>query len=316
MPTASVGGGYWTFENYGPVTTTFTPAPSCTATDRLSLAFIDYDRTLDQFQVACPTSTSDWDCMPPGTTTSATWYDEKKWVASAGYYSPGLYCPSGWETIGKAVRDDKSLSTSGFLTTSEKKIPYYEEPVTLLASLLKPSETLALCCPSSMTPNGIGECIAQVPTYKPSVGCEVDVDMDYSWEKVTWTQVYSGVTETNTYDVNSFVSATTSTSSTSFTPGAEDALTAISYVSMITMVHHRSDLEAAGVTGGSTSARSTGTGTRTSAGTGSSEATGAAASTSNAAYKLGHRASPLDGIGAIIGGLAVTVTLGVTMIIL
>jgi hypothetical protein len=147
MTTASVAGGYWTFENYGPMTTTFTPASSCTATDRLSLAWVNDDRTLVQFQVGCPTSTSDWDCMPPGTTTSATWYDEKKWVASVGYYSPGLYCPSGWETIGMAARDGKSLSTSGFLTTSVKKIPSYEEPVTLLASLLEPSQTLALCCP-------------------------------------------------------------------------------------------------------------------------------------------------------------------------
>ncbi|KAJ5195792.1 hypothetical protein N7449_006271 [Penicillium cf. viridicatum] len=314
MTTAAAAGGYWTFENYGPITTTFTPAPSCTATDRLSLALIDDYGTQVQFQVACPTPTSDWDCMPPGTTTSATWYDEKKWVASAGYYSPGLYCPSGWETIGMAARDDKSLSTSGFLTTSENKIPSYEEPVTLLASLLEPSQTIALCCPSSMTPNGLGQCIAQVPTYKPSVGCEVYVDSDYSWEKVTWTHVYSDITETDTYDVNSFVSATTSTSSTSFPHGAESVLTAISFVPMITMVHHQSDLEAAGVTVASTSAKSTGTEAGT--GTASSEATGTAASTSNAAYRLGNRASTSDGFGAIIGGLTVGVALGVTMIIL
>ncbi|CAP95687.1 hypothetical protein E8E15_003726 [Penicillium rubens] len=314
MTTASVAGGYWTFENYGPMTTTFTPASSCTATDRLSLAWVNDDRTLVQFQVGCPTSTSDWDCMPPGTTTSATWYDEKKWVASVGYYSPGLYCPSGWETIGMAARDGKSLSTSGFLTTSVKKIPSYEEPVTLLASLLEPSQTLALCCPSSMTPNGLGQCIGQVPTYKPSVGCEVYVDSDYSWEKVTRTQVYSGVTETNTYDVNSFVSATTSTSSTSFPAGVEHVLTAMSFVPMVTMVHHRSDLEAAGVTGGSTSVSSTGVEAGT--GTVSSKATGTAASTSNAAYRLGSRASTLDGFGGIIGGLAVAGALGVTMIIL
>ncbi|KAJ5516017.1 hypothetical protein N7527_007577 [Penicillium freii] len=218
---------------------------------------------------------SDWDCMPPGTTTSATWYDEKKWVASAGYYSPGLYCPSGWETIGMAARHDESLSTSGFLTTSEDKIPSYEEPVTLLASLLEPSQTIALCCPSSMTPNGLGQCIAQVPTYKPSVGCEVYMDSDYSWEMATWTHVYSDITKTDTYDVHSFVSATTSTSSTSFPHGAESVLTAISFVPMITMVHHRSDLEAAEVTVVSTDAKSTGTEAGT--GTASSEATVTAA---------------------------------------
>jgi hypothetical protein len=147
MTTASVAGGWWTFSNYGPITTTFTPAPSCTATDRISLAVIYDDMTRAEFQVGCPTSTSDWDCMPPGTTTSATWYDEEKWVGTAGYYSPGLYCPSGWETIGMAARGEKSLSTSGFLTTSDMKVPYYEEPATLLASLLEPSQTMALCCP-------------------------------------------------------------------------------------------------------------------------------------------------------------------------
>ena len=147
MTTAAVYGGLWTFENYGPITTTFTPAASCTATDRLSLAAIYGDVTQVQFQVACPTSTIDWDCMPPGTTTSATWFDEKKWIASNGYYSPGLYCPSGWETIGMAARDQKSLSTSGFLVTSENQLPSWEQPATLLASVLEPSQTMVLCCP-------------------------------------------------------------------------------------------------------------------------------------------------------------------------
>lgn len=139
------------------------------------------------------------------------------------------------------------------------------------------------------------------------------MDSDYSWEKVTWTHVYSDITKTDTYDVNSFVSATTSTSSTSFPHGAESVLTAISFVPMITMVHHRSDLEAAGVTVAST-AKSTGTEAGTD--TASSEATGTAASTSNAAYRVGSRASSLDGFGAVIGGLTVAVALGVTMIIL
>lgn len=147
MTTASVYDGWWTFSNYGPITTTFTPAPSCTATDRLTLAVIYGDETRGQLQVGCPTPTSDWDCLPPGTTTSAAWYDEKKWIGAAGYYSPGLYCPSGWETIGMAARGDKSLSTSGFLSTLVDKIPYFEEPATLLASVLQPSQTMALCCP-------------------------------------------------------------------------------------------------------------------------------------------------------------------------
>ncbi|KAJ5365878.1 hypothetical protein N7517_008764 [Penicillium concentricum] len=80
------------------------------------------------------------------------------------------------------------------------------------------------------------------------------------------------------------------------------------------MLYHQSDLEAAAATSGYTSASSTGTETGT--GTASSEATGTAASTSNPAYRIGGRASTLDGFGALMGSLAVAVALGVTMIIL
>jgi hypothetical protein len=116
----------------------------------------------------------------------------------------------------------------------------------------------------------------------------------------------------NTYDVESFISATTSTSSTSFSDGVEDMYTAVSYVPMVTIVHHRSDLDAAGVTSGSTSTGSPKTGT----GSTSSEAIGAAASTSNAAYRLGPRASTWVGLGAVIGGSAVAMALGMAMIML
>jgi hypothetical protein len=163
-----------------------------------------------------------------------------------------------------------------------------------------------------MTPDGIGWCNAQVPTYKPSVGCYVDIESDFSWEKVTRTHVHSGITKTNTYDVESFISATTSTSSTSFSAGVEDMLTAVSYVPMVTIVHHRSDLDAAGVTSGSTSTGSANTGT----GSTSSEAIGTAASTSNAAYRLGPGVSTWDGLGAVIGGSAVAMALGMAMIML
>lgn len=166
-----------------------------------------------------------------------------------------------------------------------------------------------------MTPDGIGWCNAQVPTYKPSVGCYVDVDSSFSWEKVTSTHVHGGITVTNTYDVESFISATTSTSSTSLPLGFEDALTAVSYVPMVTIVHHQSDLSAAGITSGSTGTGSTGAGS-TGTDAGGSKATGTAASTSNAAYRLGPRASTWDGLGAIIGGSAVAMALGVAMIVL
>lgn len=161
-----------------------------------------------------------------------------------------------------------------------------------------------------MTPDGLGQCTAEVPSYKPSVGCEVYVDNDYVWETVTWTHVYSGTTKTQTWDVDSFVSATTSTSSISFPHEAERYLTAMSFVPMITMVHHQSDLDASGPTTQHVQANSTGTGTI------GINATGTAASTSNAGYKLGPRVATWDSFGAVLGGSAIAMALGVVMIIL
>ncbi|KAJ5152002.1 hypothetical protein N7492_010297 [Penicillium capsulatum] len=265
MPNASVYGGWYSFSNYGPVTTTFTPPPRCTATDRLGLGYVMRDYTHIQYSVSCSTA-SDWDCVPQGTTTSVTSYDESAWVGTAGYYSPGLDCPSGWATVGMAVRDDNSLSTSGFLTTSTEKIPYFEEPATLLASMLEPGQTMALCCPSSMTPNGLGECHTTVPDYKPTVGCYVHEDKEYSWGKVTRTNVDSTTTRTNTYQVGSVVSVSRETHTTTFESGGiGEELMGISNVPMVTIVHHQSDLPATRSThGGSMATGSTATATTTS----------------------------------------------------
>lgn len=64
------------------------------------------------------------------------------------YHSPGLYCPSGWETVGVAGRDgDKAYTTSGAMIYGTSHwIPDFDYMPTLLAKNLKPSETVALCC--------------------------------------------------------------------------------------------------------------------------------------------------------------------------
>jgi hypothetical protein len=148
MPEAMLYGGPFTFSNYGPLTTTFTPPPSCTATDRLQLGRMTSGFPHFLYSVKC-SSQSEWDCVPTGTASSAATFDDLKYVGSAGYYSPGLYCPSGWSTIGSATADEHgAVSTSGYLVKTDQKGPYYEQPGTLLASMLKPSETMALCCPT------------------------------------------------------------------------------------------------------------------------------------------------------------------------
>jgi hypothetical protein len=147
MPEVMQAGGPWTFSNYGPLTTTFTPPPSCTATDRLQLGQVTSDFPHYFYSVKCSSQTA-WDCVPTGTASSSTTYDDEKYIGSEGYYSPGLHCPSGWSTIGLATADAHgSVSTSGFLVSTDLGEPYYPQPGTIMASILKPSETMAFCCP-------------------------------------------------------------------------------------------------------------------------------------------------------------------------
>lgn len=156
LPTASVDGGWFTFQNLGPATATFTPAPSCSASDNLEIGIIRSGFPEIAYNVQCSTSGYE-DCLPPTTTTTApattsTGYDEF-WGRGA-YYSPGLYCPSGWATVGLAARDEnQSLSYSGNMvpTTSAHRHYYGGNHASILANVLESSETMALCCPRYFT---------------------------------------------------------------------------------------------------------------------------------------------------------------------
>lgn len=153
LPTASVGDGWYTFQNLGPATETFTPAPSCSATDGLQIGVIRSNFPEIAWHVQCSTTGYDG-CLPPSTTTTApattsTGYEEI--VGSGAYYSPGLVCPSGWATVGLAARDaNQTLSYSGIMvpTTTTAKYQYQRaNEATILANVLEASETMALCCP-------------------------------------------------------------------------------------------------------------------------------------------------------------------------
>lgn len=148
MTVAPHGHEPWTFWNNGPVTTTFTPAPTCLGTDQILLGTIGTDNPYIMYSVQCDT-TSFANCVPSATTTPFSSTDVE-WASSVGsYYSPGLYCPSGWETVAQAGRDgDKSYTTSGAMSfASKERVPYFDYMPTLLASILQPSETVVLCCP-------------------------------------------------------------------------------------------------------------------------------------------------------------------------
>lgn len=76
------------------------------------------------------------------------------------YFSPGIYCPSGYATVGVASRDgDKPVNSTGIFSnpsaTSTRFVgnhAVFNNPANLLMQILDPSETAVLCCPRYYTP--------------------------------------------------------------------------------------------------------------------------------------------------------------------
>lgn len=147
MPSASIISGY-TYENLGPVTTTFTVPSSCaTHSDKINVGASGSTQPNFEYGLQCET-VGGWDCIPSITGPTITTIDTSptQWF-KAGYYSPGLYCPADWVTVGVASwNGDGSLISSGVLapTTTAQELQRDGE---LFLSILDKSETAVLCCP-------------------------------------------------------------------------------------------------------------------------------------------------------------------------
>lgn len=145
-----------TFANYGPATTTFTQAPSCTESSRYLIGLEKSNTIESWWRVQCSTSGYSG-CLPPTTTPTTT--AEENFAATVGYHSPGLHCPAGWATFGLASRDKEgSINYSGSAiptTTMKEKSsnPFdYDFKAYLLARALDPGETMVVCCPRYVIP--------------------------------------------------------------------------------------------------------------------------------------------------------------------
>lgn len=160
MPSITVTDGY-TFNNWGPLTTTFTAPASCaTGTGNYKIG-VNMTFPFFEFEAQCST-VGFGDCLPTGTVSQPTTLDlNPNAMYDQAFYSPGLDCPSGWATVGAAARgNDKSLAWSGILSRPSPTTTYtgptfsgpisvarLQNPVSLLAELLDPNETLVMCCP-------------------------------------------------------------------------------------------------------------------------------------------------------------------------
>lgn len=139
-----------TLTNLGPLTTTFTPAPSCTALASQSSAGYIFARggygnglapangpNFAYGSVAC-TPQDLATCYPNGR--------ERQSILASGYEftqaynSPGYHCPDGWAAVASATLADMSGS---------RAVPSgYDAYATGFAvSALASGETMTLCCP-------------------------------------------------------------------------------------------------------------------------------------------------------------------------
>jgi hypothetical protein len=119
----------------GPLTTTFTPLPECSVPTRIG-SHLTAQTYADLCAVWWPDcrapDAAEIECLPSST---GAWNTAQK----GAFYSPGLHCPHGWQTVYSVTgAQAKATDTAGVTGNDIGPI----ERNTMLAG-----ETAALCCP-------------------------------------------------------------------------------------------------------------------------------------------------------------------------
>ncbi|TQV99807.1 hypothetical protein IF1G_02022 [Cordyceps javanica] len=154
MRSAATGVFNRTLTNLGPLTTTFTPAPSCSAlASEPGAGYIFWAGPLNAARpangqhvpygsVAC-TPQDLATCYPDGEARQSIL--ARGYEFTQPYHSPGYYCPAGWTAVASASFDS---------AWGNRDMPTgYDAVVTAFAlEVLRPSETVTVCCPSGYQP--------------------------------------------------------------------------------------------------------------------------------------------------------------------
>ncbi|KAK1762743.1 hypothetical protein QBC33DRAFT_599929 [Phialemonium atrogriseum] len=248
--------------NVGPLTTTFTTPASCIH-DTWLAAPAEGPKTV-WYALDCRDVTVN-DCAP---STAALKSHIPSDVASnpaahwIPYYSPGVVCPSGYQTVGVAVKvNPTSTSMSGMFTRPTSGDDSEDEPTSgdisghgpmfnpgtnVLMDALDPGETAVMCCPSSYIADAHGLCWSALPTSvpKPTEYCERLIPNN-DLDSITATFPLYG--QTVTAEVFTFTATSPiilSTQSLSATDAASMVL--VGNAPPIIMVHQASDVSSAG----------------------------------------------------------------------
>ncbi|KAJ5739914.1 hypothetical protein N7533_012698 [Penicillium manginii] len=247
MPIASTLSGF-TFENWGPVTTTFTPPSSCiTASNKIevgprpSATHSGPNKPIYAYNLQCETI-GGWECYPSATVEASTTPDTNPTqFFRANYYSPGLYCPHDWVTVGLASWDGDADSTS--LVTSGIFVP----------------TTTAEIVPRGRRFWGFWERVRRlllvVRDYKPSSGCNWIVPKADHLGISTVKTIINGTSTTRYLQTLAATSPFLGPTTTTFDAEEKKTLVGMAVNPMITLVHKKADFDAASPTSTNHAAR-------------------------------------------------------------
>ena len=186
-----------TFNNLGPLTTTFAAPASCAT---LTNNVLYRSGTLGGAHFVSPdcnikTSTLG-DCIPSGQQRDDQLEKYAGPTLSAvangrfNYFSPGIACPSDWTTAGVATKDSAgSLTSSGIFTPL---VPFFAPdlyPPNIFIEAMAPDQTAVLCCPSGWKGDGY-RCSSALSSFREfSTGCNFAIPPeDVTFYHTTYTE--------------------------------------------------------------------------------------------------------------------------------
>ncbi|RMJ20938.1 hypothetical protein PHISP_08191 [Aspergillus sp. HF37] len=312
MPTlTSLSGAGLT--NLGPLTTTFTPPPSCVQSNARTMFGPSAPNVLPYGHISCDNINDNRECLPsPSKVATET---APPYTQTVDYFSPGIFCPAGWTTVGTAAMPVSGGPTAtpevsgAFKFNKDGSVGYIgHRDHVLLADALVPGETAVECCPSSMTPMmpGIGSCYSTLPSYTISQTCSVYYPEEAYSTYTTKARVnHAESTELYPVTASKITGTMPPLTTTDSQPSTSDYI-AMLIAEPVLMVHRPSDLTA------------TASPTSTSNTAADITATTSPTSTSNMAARGGPRLAGArwGDLSALLGFVAAMMTVGVVIVVL
>ena len=224
MPTASIA-GLMVLNNIGNLTTTFTAPSSCATASKWTgsgLAYPGLDAMLyfrvDNCGDAPDAST---DCMPSGDVINRLAESPDR-VYHLNYYSPGLYCPDAWTTVGVYAPGQYSPDSTAAASpdlgifrpttfddgrSGEATFPTVDYAANMFTSALAPTETAIVCCPSGFSIDPLGGCYSNFPVSKLAgkTACFSQATVDDWLTEELFTRTFEYWGETTTIRANNVV---------------------------------------------------------------------------------------------------------------